>query len=111
MTQLNDTEHQAVITQLPVAEPQLSRAECVHSVEEVSEQFPDNKIPLLIPRGANRAAFTRIGEEVQQFHKRHKNGLEDVSLYDFWLDVWQIYTKTYGTGDVDVSELEVTIDE
>lgn len=98
MTRLSEPEREAVCSLLPPSEPQLAQSDVVHCIYDLQDEIPDEKVPLLIPEGENKATFNRIGDEVQRLHKDKHNGLADVNLYDFWIDVWKIYTAKYGGG-------------
>lgn len=88
---LSDEKFNSIVRELPSEKPQVARSDICYAIENLNEEYPDDKIPLLIPEGGNHATFLAIGESVQASH----DSLEDVELYDFWIDVWQIYTEAY----------------
>lgn len=108
MTRLTEAEREAVCSLLSPTEPQIAQSDVVHCIEDMQDEIPDECIPLLVPEGSNKAAFNRIGEEVQELHKEKHNGLADVNLYNFWIDCWKVYTKQYGNGSEIAEKLPVT---
>lgn len=98
MTRLDEEQQWEIVAELPSSEPQIAESDVCHAVYNLDNDYPDNKVPLLIPEGANKAAFLEIGELVQEIHAA-TGTIEDVNLYDFYIDVWQVYVKAYGNGE------------
>jgi len=95
MARLDEDVQWMIVSELPEDEPQIAESDLCHAVYDLGNEYPDDKVPLLIPEGSNKAAFLEIGEAVQDVHEA-SGTIEDVNLYDFYIDVWQVYVKAYG---------------
>lgn len=89
MTRLEEESKKNILQVLP-SEAHLAQSEEVYAVENLSDDKPDGKVPVLVPEGANKAQFVEVAERVLDEMD------DDTDWIDFQTDVWEIYRKKYG---------------
>jgi len=89
MTRL-DAEVKAQIIQTLPSEIHITQEDDVVVVENLSEDYDDGLVPVLVPEGANKAQFAKVGHDVLAASD------EGTSWMEFQTDVWEVYREKYG---------------
>lgn len=89
MTRLDEQSKKNILQVLP-SETEIAQTNEVYVVENLNDDTPDGRVPVLVPEGANKAQFVEVGERVIEAAD------DDTNWIEFQTDVWEIYRKQYG---------------